>query len=87
MVQGLVHLELGESYLRGSDGLQVDLEKAKAHLETAKQLEVDETTDVATGFPALRKKLGPAALAVFDAVFPGKKKPAVKPPPKPNRPV
>jgi hypothetical protein len=81
MMQGLVHLELGEAYLAGGDGLAVDLEKARAHLQIAKQLEVHETTDVGKGFPALRKKLSAAAREVFDSVF-GATKPSKPPVPK-----
>lgn len=80
MAEALTELELAEDYLRGESGLKVDLKLARAHLERAAELEVDKTTDVAKSFPALRKKLKPDALAVFDAVFkPAKtKKPAAK---------
>lgn len=70
MVQGLIHLELGEQYLAGKGPLPVDFEHARRHLGIARELKVDKTTDVAKGFDATRRKLGAEARAVFDGVFP-----------------
>ncbi len=69
-----VELELGESYLRGADGLKVDLVLAREHLERAHELKIHRNTDAPKSFPAIRKQLTPAALAVFDAVFADKPK-------------
>lgn len=82
MAEASVELELGENYLRGEDGLKVDLVLARAHLERAHELKIHVTTDVGKGFPAIRKQLTPAALAVFDTVFGDKPKVPKKPKPK-----
>ncbi len=79
MVQGLIHLDLGEAYLTGADGLPIDPALAKTHLEIAREMAVHKTTDAAKDFPATRKRLSAPARAVFDAVFPDKKK-SSKPP-------
>jgi hypothetical protein len=70
MLVGLIHLELGEAYLRGSDGLPIDDALARQHLTFAASVKVHETTDVAQGFPELRRTLSDSARAVFDACFP-----------------
>lgn len=80
-VEGHIHFELGLAYLRGEEGLKIDHELAKEHLERAHEVKLHETTDITKTFPALRRKLKSDALAVFDAVFaarPAKKKPAKK---------
>lgn len=82
MAEASVELELGANYLRGAEGLKVDLELARAHLERAHELKIHVTTDASKGFPAIRKQLTPAALAVFDAVFSDKPKLAKKTKPK-----
>jgi hypothetical protein len=73
LVQGLVHLELGEEYLLGKDGLPKDFEKARAHLAYAKKLKVHVSTDAAKGFPALCKRVGKEAAEVFTSFFPEKR--------------
>jgi hypothetical protein len=74
LLQGLIHLELGQAYLSGADGLPKDEKKARSHLAFAKKLEVQTTTDAAKGFPAFRKKVGDANAKIFSEYFPEKKK-------------
>jgi len=78
MVIGLIHLELGQAYLRGEAPLPVDHAKAKRHLGLAKDAAIHVSTDAAKSFPAFRKKLRAEACAVFDAYFPAKGAPAAK---------
>jgi len=72
-VVGSIHFELGEAYLRGLDGLAVDHELAKEHLDQAKELRVDQSLDLAKELERIRKKLGAEALAIFNSAFPPKK--------------
>ena len=65
LVQGLIHLELGQAYLSGADGLAKDEKKARAHLEQ---------TDAAKDFPKFRKKIGAEHAKIFSQYFPEKKK-------------
>ena len=74
LVQGLIHLELGQAYLSGAEGLPKDDEKARAHLERAKKLEVHKTTDATKDFPKFRKKIGVERAKIFSEYFPEKKK-------------
>ena len=74
LVQGLIHLELGQAYLSGADGLAKDEKKARSHLATAKKLEVHKTTDAAKDFPKFRKKIGAERAKIFSEYFPEKKK-------------
>lgn len=76
MVVGLIHLELGQAYLRGEAPLPVDHVKARFHLELAKQAEIHKTTDAAEDFDGFRNKLGAEAREVFDAYFPSSKRAA-----------
>lgn len=74
LLQGLIHLELGQAYLSGADGLPKDEKKARKHLERAKKLKVHETTDAEKDFPKFRKKVGAAGANIFSEYFPEKKK-------------
>ena len=74
LVQGLIHLELGQAYLSGADGLPKDEKKARTHLAFAKKLEVHKTTDAAKDFPKFRKAVGAKGAAIFSEYFPEKKK-------------
>jgi TPR repeat protein len=67
-IAGLAHLDLGEWYLTGKNGLPRDLERGRKHLERAKEL-VDLELAV-DSFSSSRKKLPPDAAAVLDAIFP-----------------
>ena len=74
LLQGLIHLELGQAYLSGASGLPKDEKKARKHLERAKKLAVHKTTDAEKDFPKFRKKVGAASAKIFDEYFPEKKK-------------
>ena len=74
LLQGLIHLELGQAYLSGADGLPKDEKKARSHLAFAKKLKVHDTTDAAKDFPKFRKKVGVASAKIFSEYFPEQKK-------------
>jgi len=74
LLQGLIHLELGQAYLSGDDALPRDEKKARKHLERAKKLAVDKTTDAEKDFPKFRKKVGAENAKIFSEYFPEKKK-------------
>ena len=69
LLQGLIHLELGQAYLSGDDGLPKDEKKARSHLAFAKKLDVHKTTDAAKDFPKFRKKVGAASAKIFSEYF------------------
>jgi hypothetical protein len=78
MVVGLLHLELGQAYLKGQAPLPRDVEKARYHLEQARDADITKTTDVGKDFPAFRGKLNAEAAEVFAEYFPATKKSAPK---------
>lgn len=78
MVVGLIHLELGQAYLEGKAPFPRDFEKARGHLEEARDAKITKTTDVGNTFEAFRKKLKADAAAIFAEYFPDKKSPAKK---------
>jgi hypothetical protein len=69
---GLAHLDLGEWYLVGKNGIAVDLKRGRAHLTEAKAMLDFEM--VVESFQRSRRRLKPDAAAVLDAIFPAKAK-------------
>jgi hypothetical protein len=65
---GNAHFELGVAYLAGGNGLPVDLEKGRRHLETAVESHYPFSVEEADGLiAAARTRLAGEARTVFDA--------------------
>ncbi|MFI1380576.1 hypothetical protein [Embleya sp. NPDC020886] len=69
-VQGNAHFELALAYLRGSDGLPADPEKAREHLGTARDCHWPLGADGGeTLLAAARAVLSPPQRVVFDGIY------------------